>query len=108
LLPVDDDVASEVEEAGSETAYDIPADVYDFLEEDVQTVAVFASLIASTTQVSEDVGYEITKATFENADSITVEAAQFVDIDEALLGIGEIPLHPGAARYFEEVGLDLP
>jgi len=108
LLPVDDDVASEVEEAGSETAYDIPADVYDFLEEDVQTVAVFASLIASTTQVSEDVGYEITKATFENADSITVEAAQFVDIEEALLGIGDIPLHPGAARYFEEVGLDLP
>lgn len=108
LLPVDDDVASEVEEAGSETAYDIPADVYDFLEEDVQTVAVFASLIASTTQVSEDVGYEITKATFENADSITVEAAQFVDIEEALLGIGDIPLHPGAERYFEEVGLDLP
>jgi hypothetical protein len=108
LLPVEDDVASEVEEAGSETAYDIPADVYDFLEEDVQTVAVFASLIASTTQVSEDIGYEITKATFENADSITVEAAQFVDIDEALLGIGEIPLHPGAERYFEEVGLDLP
>ena len=108
LLPVDDDVASEVEEAGSETAYDIPADVYDFLEEDVQTVAVFASLIASTTQVSEDVGYEITKATFENADSITVEAAQFVDIEEALLGIGDIPLHPGAARYFEEAGLDLP
>ena len=108
LLPVEDDVASEVEEAGSETAYDIPADVYDFLEEDVQTVAVFASLIASTTQVSEDIGYEITKATFENADSITVEAAQFVDVEEALLGIGEIPLHPGAERYFEEVGLDLP
>lgn len=108
LLPLDDNVASEVEDAGSETVYDIPADVYDFLEEDVQTVAVFASLIASTTQVSEDVGYEITKATFENADSITVEASQFVDIDEALLGIGDIPLHPGAERYFEEAGLDLP
>ncbi len=108
LLPLDDDIAGEVEDAGSETVYDIPADVYDFLEEDVQTVAVFASLIASTTQVSEDVGYEITKATFENADSITVEAAQFVDIDEALLGIGEIPLHPGAERYFEEAGLELP
>jgi hypothetical protein len=108
LLSLDDEVAGEVEGAGSETVYDIPADAYDFLEEDVQTVAVFASLIASTTQVSEDVGYEITKATFENSDSITVEAAQFVDIDEALLGIGDIPLHPGAAKYFEEVGLELP
>ena len=108
LLSVDDDVAGEVEDAGSETVYDIPSDAYDFLEEDLQTVAVFASLIASTSQVSEDVGYEITKATFEHADTITVEAAQFVDIDEALLGIGDIPLHPGAERYFEEVGLELP
>src|SRR5699024_1703307 len=108
LLSLDDDVAQEVEGSGSETVYDIPTDAYDFLEEDVQTVAVFAAIIASTTQVSEDVGYEITKATFENADDITVEAAQFIDIEEALLGIGDIPLHPGAERYFEEVGLDLP
>ena len=108
LLSLDDDVAQEVEGSGSETVYDIPTDAYDFLEEDVQTVAVFAAIIASTTQVSEDVGYEITKATFENADDITVEAAQFIDIEEALLGIGDIPLHPGAERYFEEEGLELP
>lgn len=108
LLPVEDDVAAEVEEAGNETPYDIPADAYDFLEEDLSTVAVFAAIVASTTQVSEDVGYEITKATFENADSITVEAAQFVDIEEAVLGIGDIPLHPGAQRYFEEEGIELP
>src|SRR5699024_2228682 len=108
LLPVEDDVAAEVEEAGNETPYDIPADAYDFLEEDLSTVAVFATIVASTTQVSEDVGYEITKATYEHADSITVEAAQFVDIEEAVLGIGDIPLHPGAQRYFEEEGVDLP
>ena len=108
LLPVEDDVAAEVEEAGNETPYDIPADAYDFLEEDLSTVAVFATIVASTTQVSEDLGYEITKATFENADTITVEAAQFVDIEEAVLGIGDIPLHPGAERYYEEEGIELP
>lgn len=108
LLPVDEDVATEVEEAGNETPYDIPADVYDFLDEDVETLAVFATIVASTTQVSEDVGYDITKATFENADDITVEASQFIDLDEALLGIGDIPLHPGAERYYEEQGIDLP
>lgn len=108
LLALDDDVAAEVEESGSETVYDVPADAYDFLDEDLQTVAVFAVIVASTTQVSEDVGYEITKATFENADSITVEAAQFVDLDEAVLGLGDIPLHPGAQRYFEEVDVELP
>lgn len=108
LLPLDDGVADEVEASGSETAYDIPSDAYDFLEEDLQTVAVFAAIVASTTQVSEDVGYEITRATFEQAENITVEAAQFVDLDEALLGIGDIPLHPGAERYFEEAGVELP
>lgn len=108
LLPLDEETAQEVEDTGSETVYDIPADAYDSLDEDVHTVAVFAAIVASTSQVSEDVGYEITKATFEHADSITVEAAQFIDTDEALLGIGNMPLHPGAERYCEEEGIELP
>lgn len=108
LLDVSEEVAATVEDSGSETAYDIPTDAYDFLEEDVSTVAVFASLIASTTQVSEELGYEITKLTFENADDITVEASQFISLDEAVLGIGDIPLHPGAQKYFEEQGVELP
>lgn len=108
LLPLDDETAEEIDDSGSETVYDVPADAYDFLDEDVQTVAVFATIVASTDQISEDVGYEITKATFENADDITVEAAQFIDIDEALLGIGDVPLHPGAERYYEEEGIELP
>src|SRR5699024_30568 len=74
LRPLDGETDQEVDDSGSETVYDIPADAYDFLDEDVQTVAVFAAIVASTDQVSEDVGYEITKATFENADDITVEA----------------------------------
>src|SRR5699024_4023457 len=65
LLPLDDETAQEVDDSGSETVYDIPADAYDFLDEDVQTVAVFATIVASTDQISEDVGYEITKATVD-------------------------------------------
>lgn len=107
LLPITPEASGEVEESGSETAYSIPADAYDFLEEDVDTVAVFATLIASLEDVDQETAYEITKATFENSDSITVEAAQFVDIEEAVLGIGSIPLHPGAQQYFEEAGVDL-
>lgn len=108
LLPIDEDIGAQLEEGGSVTSYDIPAETYDFLDEDVPTVAVFASLMGSTTQISEDLGYELTRVTFEHADDITVGAAQFVDLDEALMGIGDIPLHPGAERYFEEQGLDLP
>lgn len=108
LLSVEDDIAEEISSGGDFEVYDIEADSYGFLDEDVTTISVFAALVASTTQVSEDLGYEITAAVLENADSITLDVGENIDLDEALNGIGSIPLHPGAERYFEEQGVDLP
>lgn len=107
LLSIEDDVAAEIAEGGYYEAYDIDADSYDFLDEDVTTISVFAALAASSTEVSEDLAYDITAAFWENKDSITVDV-DLVDIDEALLGIGDIPIHPGAERYYEEEGIDIP
>lgn len=108
LLALDDDVAEEIAGESGAEAYDISSDAYDFLEEDVTTVSVFAALVASTTQVSEDLGYEITAAVFDNADEITLEVGENITAEDAMLGIGDIPLHPGAERYFDEQGIDRP
>ena len=50
--------------------------------------------------------YEITKAFWENVGSITSEApwAKALDIKYAVQQLGDIQLHPGAARYYREVG----
>ena len=62
-------------------------------------------MFGSTTQVSEDLGYEITQTMYEQADSLTLAQRQFITPDSALDGRGDLPLHPGAERYFEEEGL---
>ncbi len=108
LLSLEDAEAEEIAEGGFYESYTIEADAYEFLEEDVTTLSVFAALIASTDEVSEDLAYEITAALFDNIDQITVDQGASIDIEEALLGIGDIPLHPGAERYFEEQDIEIP
>ncbi|EXF23965.1 TRAP transporter [Nesterenkonia sp. AN1] len=108
LLGIEDDMTESISGESGAESYDISADAYDFLDEDVTTVSVFAALVASTTQVSEDLGYEITAATLENAEDVTLEIGENISEENALTGIGSIPLHPGAERYFEEQGIDLP
>lgn len=105
LLSIDEEAVQNIEEESGYEAYEIPADAYDFLDEPVNTVSAFACLFGSTNQVSEDLGYEITKAMYENADQITLAQAQFITLDEALTGLGDLPLHPGSERYFQEEGV---
>lgn len=108
LLGLEEKTTSAIEEDSGAESYDIPADAYDFLKEDVPTVSVFASLVASTDQVSEDTAYNMTKALFENTDQVTLDVGKLITKDTAMLGIGDVPLHPGAQKYFEEEGIDLP
>ncbi len=75
------------------------------IEADVNTVAVKAMLVV-TNDVDEDLVYEMTKALFENTDKITHAKGEFIKAETALEGLGNLELHPGAAKYFEEKGIE--
>lgn len=105
LLSIDQEVADQLAADTDFEAYTLGADTYDFLDGDVVTVSVFAALIGSTTQISPEVGYEITKSMYENAGDITLPQGALITLDEALVGQGDVPLHPGAEQYFSEQGL---
>lgn len=105
LVPLSDEVQQQISDESGYRPYEIPADSYDFLDEPLPSVSAFATMFGSTTQVSEDLGYEITKTMYEQADSLTLAQRQFITPDSALDGRGDLPLHPGAERYFEEEGL---
>jgi TRAP transporter TAXI family solute receptor len=105
LVSVEQSVADEIAADSNFEAYTLSADTYDFLEEDVTTLSVFAALVGSTTQISPELGYEITKAVYENAGDITLPQGDIITIEEALVGQGDVPLHPGAEQYFEEQGV---
>jgi len=83
----------------------IPAGTYDGQTEDVATAAV-GNFLVSHEGVSEETAYQMTKLLFENLDKMVAShsAAAAIDVQHALDGM-PVPLHPGAERYYREVGL---
>ena len=58
--------------------------------------------------MSEDVAYTIVKYIYESYDELCVynNSCKALTIADALEGMPkEIPIHPGAAKYFKEVGV---
>ncbi|MDD3369635.1 MAG: TAXI family TRAP transporter solute-binding subunit [Lachnospiraceae bacterium] len=84
------------------TEYVIPAGTYKGVDEDTTSVAVKATFIVSN-ELSEDVVYDITKFIYENSDKIVHDKATELSKEYAVDGIS-IPFHPGAEKYFKEVG----
>lgn len=88
--------------------YTIPANTYPGQSEPIQTVAQPNLLIVGD-HVPEDVVYEVVKTIYENKDFLgSVHGSlKALAIETALKGI-TVPLHPGAVRYYKEVGVDIP
>lgn len=80
----------------------LPAATYG-LEEDVNCIAITALLVGRN-DLDEELVYQMTKALFEQEGILTHAKAAEITLDSAFVGVGELPVHPGAARYYEEVG----
>lgn len=104
LVPIDGKIADKLMETSPYyTAYTVPAGTYAGQDADVTTVTVKATLIVSTALAEEDV-YNITKAIFDNADSISHAKAAELSLENATSGM-TAPFHAGAAKYFAEKGI---
>jgi TRAP transporter TAXI family solute receptor len=84
----------------------IPAGTYSSLDSDVTTFGVRATFVTDAS-VDDDVVYEVTRAVFENLETFqSLHPAFSVLTKEGMVKDGlSAPLHPGAERYFREVGL---
>ncbi len=83
----------------------IPANTYRGQTTDVQSVAV-QNFLVTHEGVSNDIVYGMTKALWTNLDQLVAahSAARAIDIKHALDGL-PLPLHPGAEKYYKEVGI---
>ncbi|MUK89046.1 TAXI family TRAP transporter solute-binding subunit [Ornithinibacillus sp. L9] len=106
MISLSDEAISYIEENSAYREMTIPADSYDFLEEDVKTVTAYAILMGNTNTISEELGYELAKAMIENSNEISHAQGAQMTLDNALNGLEDLPIHPGAARYYEEQGLE--
>ena len=84
----------------------VPAGVYPFITKDDSTVAIWNAIVVGD-HVSEETVYKFTKALMENEDRVRAIHPSLASFSraEAARNITQISTHPGAARYYKEVGL---
>ncbi|MPS31744.1 MULTISPECIES: TAXI family TRAP transporter solute-binding subunit [Salinivibrio] len=90
------------------TKYEIPANTYPELDKPVTTIAQ-PNFLAVRKDLSDEDVYQLTKAIYENLSFLQGihKATKAMAIEKAIAGL-PVPLHPGAARYYQEVGIDIP
>ncbi|WP_340110294.1 TAXI family TRAP transporter solute-binding subunit [Pikeienuella sp. HZG-20] len=82
----------------------IPAGTYPGQDEDAKTFAL-NTMIFTNEDTSEEGVYSIMKGFWENTDGLVEQSQGFAGLtpDLAIKG-NRVPLHPGAERYFREIG----
>ena len=90
------------------TRYVIPADTYPGQSKVINTIAQ-PNFLSVRADVDEDAVYQITKTVYENLPFLNAihGATKAMAIEKAIAGL-PMPLHPGAAKYYQEVGIKIP
>jgi TRAP transporter TAXI family solute receptor len=85
---------------------EIPANMYKTQTKPVRTLGV-ATVFFCNKDVPEEVVYKVTKTMYEKADEIrkVKKSLRAFKLESALNGLETIPFHPGAEKYYREVGL---
>lgn len=105
LLNIDTDKLDYIEENSGYSRYTMKTGSYEWQKDDVQVVSAFAVLVANTDTVDDDLAYELAKVMIENASENTHPQAKHMTKENALNGLGDLPIHPGAEKYYKEIGL---
>ena len=104
VIPVPADVIAKIGNPAYQPSV-IPANTYTGQTEDVATAAI-PNFLVTHSGVSDDVAYQMAKAMYANLDTLYAahNAAKAIKRENAIKGM-PVPLHPGAERYYKEIGL---
>ena len=87
--------------------YTIPANTYPGQKKDIHSIAQ-PNFLAVRPEIDEEIVYKITKNIYENLPFLydIHESTLALKLEKAITGL-PIPLHYGAAKYYQEVGLNI-
>lgn len=90
------------------TRYVIPAGTYPGQTADINTIAQ-PNFLATHADLPEENVYQITKTIYENLAFLQAihPATKAMALEAAIAGL-PVPLHPGAARFYQEQGIEIP
>lgn len=107
LVNIGDDIISELQAQYPWYApFTIPAGTYPGQDEDVQTSAIKMVMFCRG-DLDEEAVYDLTRVFWENIDKLGEAQANLKGLTaaEAVKDIADLPLHPGAERYYKEAGV---
>ncbi len=109
LVPLSEaEIAAAQELDPSYAPYTMGAGTYPGQDEDVLALSTPNVLIVDES-LDEELVYEVTKAIFEHVDELIAIHPAANDTTVAFsMDSTPIPLHPGALRYYQEVGTEVP
>ena len=83
----------------------IPANTYAGQTVDIPTAAI-PNFLVTHSGVSDELAYQMAKSLYDNIDTMYAahNAAKTIKRENAVRGM-PVPVHPGAARYYKEVGV---
>ncbi|MDR9440027.1 MAG: TAXI family TRAP transporter solute-binding subunit [Halomonas sp.] len=88
-------------------AYTLKAGLYEGMDEAVQSIGI-PNVLAVSSEMDEELAYQITQVLFEYTDElIAIHPAANDTTVEFSVESTPIPFHPGALRYYEEVGAEV-
>lgn len=108
LVPLDVKVLDEfISKNPQWTKHTIPAGTYQGQTEDILSVAAY-QIWACKANMDEDLAYRLTKAIWSYKDvaaESSSEVKNWLKQEDVLSVMNSVPLHPGAERYYKEIGL---
>ena len=104
ILPTDQEVLDNMKESMGTTTHVIPKGMYKCAVEDIPVVGDY-TVVLIRGDLPEELVYEMTKALFENKETLaqSVKALEALNPEDAA-DENAFPLHPGAMKYYKEVG----
>ncbi|PAV31085.1 hypothetical protein CIL05_00035 [Virgibacillus profundi] len=109
ILPIEGELQGNIlEEYPWYFPYTIPEDSYKGQSAAVDTVAV-GNLLIVDEAMSDDTVYSMLESLYGNVDTLTntYKGISDLKVEDGLNGV-TIPLHPGAVKFFEDNGLEIP
>lgn len=106
ILPLEEEVITALNEKNEGyLPYTIEGGTYSNITEDINTVAGYTVLLVNDDLMGEDAVYELTKMVFENQEHWTTLSSVMNDFSPEYSVENNVGnLHPGAERYYKEVG----
>lgn len=105
LLDLDPEIIEELAERHGYDPFMVPAGTYEGQDNDIHSFAQHHVLFGHK-DLPEDFVYALTRLVFENKERLVETHEVFSELDPAVGGTAfPMPLHPGAERYYREIGV---